>query len=81
MLVLTGAFLHAGWNALVKSSADKAMDTALIHVLCSVLALPVLLVLGLPPVHVWPYILASLIIHVAATTWPWPALSSTANSA
>ncbi len=64
MLVLTGAFLHASWNALVKSSADKAMDTALIHVLCSVLALPVLLVVGLPPVHVWPYILASLVIHV-----------------
>jgi len=56
--------LHAGWNALVKSSADKAMDTALIHVLCSILALPVLFVVGLPPAHVWPYILASLIIHL-----------------
>ncbi|MFM7971879.1 MAG: EamA family transporter [Betaproteobacteria bacterium] len=64
LLVLTGALLHAGWNALVKSSADKAMDTALIHVLCSILALPVLFVVGLPPAHVWPYILASLIIHV-----------------
>jgi len=64
LLVLTGALLHAGWNALVKSSADKAMDTALIHVLCSILALPVLFVAGLPPAHVWPYILASLIIHV-----------------
>jgi phosphonate utilization associated putative membrane protein len=64
LLVLTGALLHAGWNVLVKSSADKAMDTALIHVLCSILALPVLFVVGLPPAHVWPYILASLIIHV-----------------
>lgn len=64
LLVLTGALLHAGWNVLVKSSADKAMDTALIHVLCSILALPVLFVVGLPPAHVWRYILASLIIHV-----------------
>jgi phosphonate utilization associated putative membrane protein len=36
----------------------------LIHVLCSLLALPALLVLGLPPLHVWPYVLASLVIHV-----------------
>jgi phosphonate utilization associated putative membrane protein len=63
-LVLTGALLHASWNALVKSSSDKTLDTALIHVLCSVLALPVLLVVGLPPLHVWPYVLASLVIHV-----------------
>jgi phosphonate utilization associated putative membrane protein len=63
-LVLTGALLHASWNALVKSSSDKTLDTALIHVLCSLLALPALLVLGLPPLHVWPYVLASLVIHV-----------------
>lgn len=63
-LVLTGALLHASWNALVKSSSDKTLDTALIHLLCSVLALPALLVLGLPPLHVWPYVLASLVIHV-----------------
>lgn len=64
LLVLTGALLHASWNALVKSSTDKAMDTALIHVLCALLALPVVLWIGLPPVDVWPYILASLVIHV-----------------
>ena len=63
-LVLTGELLHASWNALVKSSSDKTLDTALIHVLCSVLALPALLVVGLPPLHVWPYVLASLVIHV-----------------
>ena len=28
--VLLGALLHAGWNALVKSSTDKALDTAAI---------------------------------------------------
>ena len=26
--VLFGALLHASWNAMVKSSADKALDTA-----------------------------------------------------
>jgi len=31
--VLFGALLHASWNALIKSGDDKALDTALIHVL------------------------------------------------
>ena len=47
LLVLVGALLHAGWNALVKSSTDKTLDTALIHVLCSLVALPVSLYVGL----------------------------------
>jgi phosphonate utilization associated putative membrane protein len=64
LLVLLGALLHASWNALVKSSADKTLDTALIHVLCSLLALPVCLYVGLPVAQAWPFILASLVIHV-----------------
>jgi phosphonate utilization associated putative membrane protein len=63
-IVLLGALLHASWNALVKSSSDKTLDTALIHVLCSLLAVPVCLFVGLPPAESWPYILASLVVHV-----------------
>jgi len=63
--VLFGALLHASWNAMVKSSSDKALDTALIHVLGSVVALPLLLVVGLPNAASWPYIAASLVIHIA----------------
>lgn len=62
--VLFGALLHASWNALVKSSTDKALDTALIHVLGSIVALPIVLVVGLPPAACWPYIAASLVIHI-----------------
>ena len=40
--VLFGALLHAGWNVLVKSSTDKALDTALISALLAS-ALPLLL--------------------------------------
>ena len=64
LAVLLGALLHAGWNALVKSSQDKTLDTALIHVLCSVLAVPFSLYFGLPPMDAWPFILVSLVIHV-----------------
>jgi hypothetical protein len=58
-LVLTGALLHASWNALVKSSSDKTLDTALIHVLCSLLALPACWCWGCRPcmcgLMCWPH--------------------------
>ena len=66
--VLFGALLHAGWNALVKSSQDKALDTALIHLLGSVVAIPLVLWLGWPPAAAWPWLFASLVIHVAYYT-------------
>jgi phosphonate utilization associated putative membrane protein len=62
--VLFGALLHASWNALVKSSADKALDTATIHMVGSLVAIPLALVLGWPAEASWPYILASVVIHI-----------------
>lgn len=62
--VLLGALLHAGWNALVKSSGDKAVDTALVHFLGALVALPLALLVGLPRPESWPFIAASLFIHV-----------------
>ena len=63
--VLFGAMLHASWNVLVKSSSDKTLDTALIHLCCSFIAIPFLIVLGLPPAESWPYLAASVVIHIA----------------
>jgi phosphonate utilization associated putative membrane protein len=63
--VLCGALLHAGWNALVKSSSDKALDTAVIHTMASLVALPLLWAVGLPHPSAWPFILASVTIHIA----------------
>jgi phosphonate utilization associated putative membrane protein len=65
LAVLFGALLHASWNALVKSSADKSLDTALIHLFCSLAAIPLIAVYGWPPAVAWPYILASVTIHLA----------------
>ncbi|MEO8102069.1 MAG: EamA family transporter [Betaproteobacteria bacterium] len=64
LIVLFGALLHASWNALIKSSHDKSLDTALIHVMGAVVALPLLLVAGLPPAASLPYLTASIIIHI-----------------
>jgi phosphonate utilization associated putative membrane protein len=64
-LVLLGAFLHAGWNVLVKSSSDKVLDTALIHLFCSFIAIPILIWVGPPRAEAWPYLVASIGIHLA----------------
>ena len=68
--VLFGALLHAGWNALVKSSQDKALDTALIHLLGSVVAYALVPWPGLPTAAAWPWLVASLHIHFALNSAP-----------
>lgn len=68
LAVLLGAALHASWNALIKSSEDKALDTALIHGLGTVTALPLLAVFGPPPAAAWPYVLGSTLIHIGYYT-------------
>ncbi len=64
LAVLFGAALHASWNALVKSSSDKALDTALINLLASFLAIPLVMLVGWPPREAWPFIAASIVIHI-----------------
>ncbi len=64
LAVLVGALLHASWNALIKSSADKSLDTALIHGMATLVAAPLLLWMGLPPVSAWPCIAGSMLIHI-----------------
>ena len=64
LAVLFGALLHASWNALIKSGTDKPLDTALIHAMGCVVATPIVLVVGLPPAAAWPWLAASLTIHI-----------------
>jgi phosphonate utilization associated putative membrane protein len=68
LAVLFGALLHASWNALIKAGGDKAVDTALVHVLAALLAIPILVWVGLPPLRALPYIGASLLIHIGYYT-------------
>jgi phosphonate utilization associated putative membrane protein len=62
--VLFGALLHASWNALVKSSSDKDLDMAVIHLIGSFLAIPLVALVGWPAASAWPYIAASVLIHI-----------------
>jgi phosphonate utilization associated putative membrane protein len=66
--VLAGALLHAGWNALIKSSSDKPLDTALLQVFGCAIGLPLALAVGWPIARAWPFLLASTAIHLAYYT-------------
>ncbi len=62
--VLFGALLHASWNALIKSGVDKALDTALIHALGCGVGAVLVAVVGLPRSEAWPWLGASIVIHI-----------------
>jgi phosphonate utilization associated putative membrane protein len=62
--VLFGALLHATWNALVKSSSDKDLDMAVIHLIGSFLGIPLVALAGWPVAAAWPYIAASVVVHI-----------------
>ena len=49
---------------MIKSTPDKQLATALIHVLGGAVALPLVLLAGLPPQAALPYLAASIIIHI-----------------
>jgi phosphonate utilization associated putative membrane protein len=65
LAILLAALLHAGWNALIKSGDNKSLDTALIHSLGVLFAIPAAMWFGLPPAAAWPYVIASSLIHIA----------------
>ena len=62
--VLFAALLHASWNALIKSGKDKALDTALIHILGCGVGVVLVAMFGLPRREAWPWLAASMTIHI-----------------
>src|SRR5207302_4676456 len=64
LAVLGAGFLHALWNALLKSSAgEPVLDTALIIAGSSVVALVVLPFVGVPAIASWRFMALSAAIH------------------
>ena len=61
---LCGALRPARCNASGTARADTGRDTALIHLTGSLVALPLLLLFGPPAAASWPFILASVVIHI-----------------
>jgi drug/metabolite transporter (DMT)-like permease len=64
LAVLGAGFLHALWNALLKSAAGEPMlDTALIVAGASVVCVPFLPFIPLPALDALPFALASMVVH------------------
>ncbi len=63
--ILVAAIMHALWNVLLKSGSDKPLETATANFVTALLALPVLLIYGLPEPETYPYIAASIVLHLA----------------
>lgn len=63
--VLFAAACHAGWNAVIKFGLDPFTTTALIAISAGMVAVPVLPFVGLPIPEAWPWVIASVILHLA----------------
>ena len=65
LAVLAAGLLHAGWNALLKSSTggDVLLDTAAVVAGSSLCAFALLAFVPLPDPAAWPFIAASTAIH------------------
>lgn len=67
-VVLAAAGLHAAWNALVKQGGDPFLRLAVVILTGSAVCLPLLPFVPPPPSAAWPWLLASVAIHIAYDT-------------
>src|SRR5262249_29702333 len=64
LAVLAAAAFHAGWNALLKLNLEPMVATSLVAAASGIVAVPFAVVVGLPSAAAWPYVLASVAIHI-----------------
>jgi drug/metabolite transporter (DMT)-like permease len=64
MLVLSAAFMHASWNALLRGGADRAQTMLVINITIGTGGLAMMAFGGLPSRESAPYVLASGLIHI-----------------
>lgn len=63
-LVILAGVVHATWNTLVKTGGDRAATLSLVMATGALPWIPVAVLLPLPAMASWPYLLASLLIHL-----------------
>lgn len=63
-LALGAAFLHAGWNLMVKAGRDRVLSFWAVTLGSAILNVPLLVVLGLPDPVTARYLVATTILHV-----------------
>jgi drug/metabolite transporter (DMT)-like permease len=62
--VLLAAACHAAWNAAIKRTLDPMATTVLIAIGAGIAAIPGIPFTGLPAAPAWPWLIASVIIHL-----------------
>jgi drug/metabolite transporter (DMT)-like permease len=65
LAVLGAALAHATWNAMIKSSGDVLFEMTLVVFFAGLVTAPFMFVVDVPAPAVWPYIAASMAIHIA----------------
>jgi drug/metabolite transporter (DMT)-like permease len=65
LLVLLAAFLHAVWNALVKTDTDRTLTLGLLSLLSTAVALATVPFVPVPPQAVWGYLALGVAFHLA----------------
>lgn len=80
LVVLAAAVMHASWNALAKHGGDPVLRIALMHLACCAIALMLVPLVEPPAAEAWPFLAASVAIHVAyqallAQAYRWGDLS------
>lgn len=63
LAVLIAAFLHAGWNSVVKVGLDRVSTVLLLALVQAVIALPILPFVAQPAKEAWPWIIAAAVLH------------------
>jgi drug/metabolite transporter (DMT)-like permease len=64
LAVLAAAVTHAIWNAIAHGIKDQTLAFALIGIGGAATSIPLIIVFALPRTSSWPYLLASVAIHV-----------------
>lgn len=64
LAVLISALLHASWNAIVRVNGDRLGVVTLLATFSALIAAPGLFLLPAPAREAWPWLIASVLLHV-----------------
>jgi drug/metabolite transporter (DMT)-like permease len=64
VLVLSAAFLHASWNALLRGGADRTQSMLIMNVTVGIAGLAMMAIAGLPAAASAAYVFASGLVHL-----------------
>lgn len=64
LAILAAAAMHAGWNAILKIRLDRLLGITLVAGFAALVSLPLLPFVDVPAVAAWPWLAASVILHI-----------------